>query len=331
MNHALKIFWLLSFLFLMPQFVIADDDDDDDDGDEIEIEIDKAKYSANTGRLTVKGEIDDDDNAFVELFDADLNALLGAQNADDEDFKFKIADFGVNSAPCRVRVAAGGESVTKTVKKAPANCSQPAVTIVGVVRDDPIPFATVTVTVGDQVFTTVADASGLFAIGISSPDPESMVVIESTAPNPLDPTKTVNLASIVGNYQTLLDDEDQTITGEENPNVDNNPFTTAGYVLVAQANGGEVPTTQEELDATQTSIDATTLIEMAAVIKLIVDNPGEFELPVDPATGEQFTSIVAFLATRQRMRPGRRNSSSLSMRIRVTSRRLWRLSSTMPG
>jgi hypothetical protein len=170
------------------------------------------------------------------------------------------------------------------------------VTLAGVVRDDPIPFATVTVTVGGNTFTTVADENGNFVIQIAGIDLSSLVLIESTGENPTDENKTVDMASVAGTLAKLVEDADGDgiVDGTENPNINNTPYTTALFVLLGEANGGETPDTLEELQDAERSVEATEILELAAVIKLVVD--GGFALPNDPSTGEPYETIISFLA-----------------------------------
>jgi hypothetical protein len=104
------------------------------------------------------------------------------------------------------------------------------------------------------------------------------------------------MASIAGTLEKLVEDADADgiVDGTENPNINNTPYTTALFVLVGEANGGETPTTLEELQDAERSVDATELLQLAAVIKLIVDEG--YELPIDPGTGEPYETIIAFLA-----------------------------------
>jgi hypothetical protein len=259
-----------------------------------------AKYNARKGEVKVNGSLaQGSPSSVVRLYDDLTNNLLGTGTF-SEDYKFTLKDFSTHPAPCAVRVEAGDAPLTSSVRDAPANCSQFAgssVTLAGVVRDDPIPYATVTVTVGGVTYTTVADANGEFVIQIAGIDLSSLVLIESSGPNPLDESLTVDLVSIAGTLAKLVEDADENgiVDGTENPNINNTPYTTALFVLLGQANGGETPETLEELQTAERSVDASELLELAAVIKLLVDDPS-FEIPVDPATGEPYATIIEFLS-----------------------------------
>jgi len=260
------------------------------------LNIGSAKYDAKKGELKVSGGLTGSPSGTkYSLFDEVSGRLLGAVVA-GEKYQLKTSDFDVANPPCSVRVEASGQSAVASVQNAPAECSVVKFTLTGVVRDEPIPFATVTVTVGGTTFTTVADADGKFVIEIAGIDMSSLVLIESTGPNPTDETKTVDMASIAGTLAKLVEDADGDgiVDGTENPNINNTPYTTALFVLLGEANGGETPTTLEELQNAERSVDATELLQLAAVIKLIVD--GGYALPIDPGTGEPYETIIGFLA-----------------------------------
>lgn len=261
-----------------------------------EIKLIQAKHQLQHHRLRIEVELKHFTKGQhqVNTYDAILGHLLDTREV-SKQASFEISDFSGHTPPCRVSVEAGGVIVEKDVSASPESCSQYSLVLQGVVRDSAIPFATVTVTVGGITYTTVADANGEFVIEIATIDVDDLVVIESSGTNPNDETQTVDMTSIAGSFSKLVEDSDGdgVVDGSENPNINNTPFTTALFVLVVEANGS-MPTTVEELDATQTQIDGTELLQIAAVIKAIVD--GGLDVPIDPATGEQYGSILEFIS-----------------------------------
>jgi len=190
--------------------------------------------------------------------------------------------------PCNISVEARNAShtVVKTaeLRNARGTCGkQYTVALSGVVTDAVIPFATVTVTIGGVTYTTVADANGRYTVPITTALLDALVKIEAdgTSPATGEPIEFVNL---IGSFSRLLDE--QLTEGGAEGNVTN--VTTASYVLVLEANGGE-PTSEEELQSAETSVDATELLQLAALIKLIVDDP-DYTLPA----GE--TSLLEFVS-----------------------------------
>lgn len=258
------------------------------------LNIGSAKYDAKKGELKVSGGLTGAPaGTKYSVFDEVTGRLLGAVVA-GEKYQLVTGDFDVANPPCSVRVEAAGQSAVANVRDAPAECSVVKFTLTGVVRDAPIPYATVTVTVGGNTFTTVADANGNFVIEIAGIDLSSLVLIESTGET--DESIPVDMASIAGTLAKLVEDADGDgiVDGTENPNINNTPYTTALFVLVGEANGGETPTTLEELQEAERSVDATELLQLAAVIKLIVDEG--YTLPIDPSTGLPYETIIGFLA-----------------------------------
>lgn len=264
------------------------------------IEIQKSKYvQGRNGELQVSVKLSGFQGAqLVQLFGGDPPVLL-TSGSTKKNLVLKVRNFTTaNPPPCVVRVAVGDVSVQADVEGAPANCvAPPSLVLSGTVRDAPIPFATVTVTVGGVTYTAVADENGDFLIEIASLDLDALVLIESLGENPNDETQTVDMVSLAGTFSKLLEDADGDgiVDGTENPNINNTPYTTALFVLLVQGNGGELPATLEELQAAEKTVDATEVLQLAAVIKLIVDDPN-FQLPVDPGTGQPYTSILAFLS-----------------------------------
>ena len=151
-------------------------------------------------------------------------------------------------------------------------------TLVGLVTDDPIPHATVTVTIGGRTFTTVADENGAYTLDIASVALDSLILIEANATNE-ETGVPINLVNLMGSFDKAIEDPETNVTN----------VTTAKFSLVLEANGDAAPTTLEELQTAETSVDATELIELAAVIKLVLDDP-RFELP------EGYDSVVEFIA-----------------------------------
>ncbi|RLA42940.1 MAG: hypothetical protein DRR42_22560 [Gammaproteobacteria bacterium] len=263
-----------------------------------DLNIKNANYDPNADQVVVTGALAGAGiGETVSLYDTVTGAALGqTETSKKGKFKFKIRPALETAAPCAVRAVAGIEEDSADVKHTPSNCSITSLVLTGVVRDSAIPYATVTITVGGVTYTTVADEKGEFAIEIATIDVNELVFIESSGANPNDESQTVDMTSIAGSFSKLVDDSDGDgiVDGTENPNINNTPFTTALFVLVAAANGGELPTTAEELDAYSSQVNGTELLETAAVIKAIVD--GGVPVPTDPATGEPYDSIIDFIS-----------------------------------
>jgi hypothetical protein len=147
-----------------------------------------------------------------------------------------------------------------------------------------MPFAVVKVTVGGQTFSTVADENGFYSIDIVSSVVEDLVLIEASADNPNDPGNTVDLVALTGTFSKLLSDPVENVTN----------LTTANFVLLVAANEGQPITSEAELLTAEKSVDATRLLQLAAVIKLIVDDP-DYSIPEDENGDPLFDSLVDFV------------------------------------
>ncbi len=148
-------------------------------------------------------------------------------------------------------------------------------TISGQVTDAPVPNADVTVSVGAETYETRADALGFYSLDVSTSDLDALVRISargtSQAGQPLE------FVALADAFENLDDSAEQDVTN----------VTTAGYLLAVDANGGQEPATLEELQSAETAVDADEVLELAAVIKLVVDDP-DYSLP------EGFDSLLDF-------------------------------------
>ncbi len=199
--------------------------------------------------------------------------------------------------PCSVVVEQGDVSLLVDVKNAPENCGR-KLTLTGRVIDEAIPFAIVQFTIGDQVYSTVADENGFYQIDITTSTTDDLVVAEATVPGSTELT----LTSIIGPVSSLLSDENANgvIDSSGTFSTDITNVTTANVVLMTQANGGEPITNLAQLEQAEKFVDATELLQLAAVIKLILDDPG-FDIPVGYDNLLEFTSdslaVTAFVET----------------------------------
>ena len=134
-----------------------------------------------------------------------------------------------------------------------------------------------TVTVDGITNTTTADANGNYTLPITTANLNQLLKIEAAGTS--ETGTPIEFTNLIGSFSRVLDE--QTSTGTAKGNVTN--VTTASYVLVLQANDGQEPATEEQLRSAETAVDATKLLQLAAIIKLIVDEgydlpPGETNL-----------------------------------------------------
>jgi hypothetical protein len=253
-----------------------------------DIALQNVNYAGGDRQVIVKGKLAGFAGATtVTLRNLTTGTVMATVPAKAHQFGFRVKVPTGVQVPCEISVEAKNASYTVVrtaeVRNAQGICGQYTVALSGVVTDDVIPFATVTVTIGGVTYTTVADENGRYTLPITTALLDALVKIEAdgTSPATGEPIEFVNL---IGSFSRLLDE--QLTEGDVEGNVTN--VTTASYVLVLEANGGE-PTSEEELRNAETSVDATELLLLAALIKLIVDDP-DYSLP------EGETSLLAFIS-----------------------------------
>jgi hypothetical protein len=146
-----------------------------------------------------------------------------------------------------------------------------ALTLKGRVVDDPIPGAVVKASIGGFDFQTVADAEGHYVLDIAALRGDAFVslVAAGNAPD----GAAVKFYSLVGEIARLAEiaGTDGILVRDENNQVQVTNLSTAQYSLLTEANGGAPPGSDQELVPLQQSIDLARLLELAAVIKLVVE------------------------------------------------------------
>jgi hypothetical protein len=173
--------------------------------------------------------------------------------------------------------------------------------LAGRVVDEPIPNATVKVSIGGFDFVTNADANGNYVLDIAALRGDAFVTLTATGTSPTGAP--VRFYSLVGEIVRLAGaaGSDGVLTRDESNQVNVTNLSTAQFVLLTDANDGNpVDTDQELLPLTQ-SVDITELLQLAAVIKLVVDEgvplPAGVSDPLglisDPAALETFKASLA--------------------------------------
>ncbi len=143
------------------------------------------------------------------------------------------------------------------------------VVIEGRVIDAPIPFAEVSFTVSGQEFSAQADENGNYVISINGDDPQAIVLAEATDPD----NPALRFFSLIGSLGRLVEEagDDGTLVRAENNQVNITNITTAQFVLLLEANGGNIESEDELVSALQ-RISVERMIELAAIIKLVIDD-----------------------------------------------------------
>lgn len=146
------------------------------------------------------------------------------------------------------------------------------VTITGLVTDNTIPNATVTIYVGSQTFITTSDADGKYTINLSVDEANINKPIKAVAKgSTIQPE--VEFVSLLPSIKTLIEQagSDATLNSIENFAVNITNVTTAEYALIDQ-NKFSIAT-DTDLEAAKKNINETEKLTLAALIKIVVDSP----------------------------------------------------------
>lgn len=159
-----------------------------------------------------------------------------------------------------------GTIANANVTNVSVSCVQGLV-IAGQVTDAPVPNAEVTITLGGEVFSATADEEGFYTVLVGSDDMDAIITAEARGTGDL---AIVFFKAILGAFGGL-DEVD-----EGGFNITN--VSSARAVLITRFNGGALPETADHLAELERTVSANELLDIAAAIKLIVDDPA-FELP----------------------------------------------------
>ncbi|ESP94796.1 PKD domain-containing protein [Pseudoalteromonas luteoviolacea] len=155
-----------------------------------------------------------------------------------------------------------------------------SVTITGLVTDEPIPNAALTVYVGDQSFELAADATGTYTYQLDVD--ESMVndLVRIRAKGGSTQSD-VEFYTQLPSFSAIESQagEDGILNKDENFGVNITNVTTSEYALITREIG--IPETESALNNVLVGIDADEKLTLAALIKIVVDGEGDnqFSLP----------------------------------------------------
>lgn len=175
------------------------------------------------------------------------------------------------------------------------------VTITGLVTDNPIANAELEINVGDDVFQVTADANGRYTIEIvvDESSTDKLVLVKAKGLDSTDPG--VVFVSQLSTIQSLLEQagDDNTVDADDNFGVNITNVTTAEYALLTR--DGSEPKSIDELNAALLNVDADEKINLAALIKIIVDYTdytlpegvaNTLDLVKDPQIAQEFEDSV---------------------------------------
>lgn len=162
------------------------------------------------------------------------------------------------------------------------------VTLTGTVTDAPIANAVVTATVGGETFTVTADANGNYTLPIEI-DTTAVAEFVTLTARGVGAQEYVEFTSLAGSFQVLLNaaGSDETLSSSENFATQITNVSTATAVFLKQVNNGNPITSDAALQTLSGQINAQDVLDLAAAIKLVVDDPSNYSMP----SGQ--TSILA--------------------------------------
>ncbi|TRY34011.1 Ig-like domain-containing protein [Aliiglaciecola sp. M165] len=165
-------------------------------------------------------------------------------------------------------------------------------TLSGIVTDSPIAGATVTLQLGGEVFETVADQNGEYQLPIVIRELTSQVVLSAVGAQD-NQQQFIELTSYLGNVNEVLQLalEDRQITPEQLRAVNVTHLSTAAYLLALENNENTLPANAEVFREIIARVGSTRLLETAAFIKLLVDNP-DYEVQQGQTTFSQLRNDV---------------------------------------
>jgi hypothetical protein len=209
----------------------------------------------------------------------------GFQGSDSFKYMVQPAKEQPGQATVNVEVGQGGVSLR----------------LAGRVVDSPIPGATVKVSIGGFDFVTTANAEGNYVLDIAALRGDEFITLQATGVS--SSGAPVRFYSAVGEIVRLAGaaGSDGVLTRDEFNQVNVTNLSTAQFRLLAEANGGQPVDNDDALLTLTQNIDTQQLLELAAVIKLVVDEgvalpPGVTDalaLISDPSALDAFKASLA--------------------------------------
>ena len=187
----------------------------------------------------------------------------------------------------------GGSSTPPPSSGGPQNPTPPTppppevkklkLTLSGSVTDEPIANAQVSAHIGDESFNATADAQGVYALDIEIDEADKDKFITLTAKG-VGEQSFVEFTSLAGSFQALAAQagSDGTLSSSENFATQITNVSTAQAVFMQEANGGPI-TSDAVLQTVLAQVNAQDVLDLAAAIKLAVDDAANNPLP-DGAT-----------------------------------------------
>jgi len=244
--------------------------------------------------FTLKATASDEDGS-VESFSwtHDSQLDLKAESTDTDSPTFTVPDISEDiTVGFTVTVTDDDGDTASSTQSVTIKRKVSSVTITGIVTDEPIENALVTVTAGNSTVDAQADDKGAYSITASVDESEVDQLVTLTAKGQPDSTKAfVEFKSQLPSINTLqsLAGDDAVLTKDESFAVNVTNVSTAEYALLQR--GGGAPQNEAELENRLKGIDAQEKLELAALIKAVVDYsvelPDDVKSTLDLVTSEE--------------------------------------------
>ncbi|WNC73848.1 leucine-rich repeat domain-containing protein [Thalassotalea psychrophila] len=176
-----------------------------------------------------------------------------------------------------------------------------SLTITGKVVDKPLEYIDVVLSIGDLEFTTdtgKTNSTGDYFIDMEVEERYFDQLVKITATGNAEKHTGVKLVSVLGSFNTLQEKagRDEYLVKGEHFAVNVTNFSTAQYILAEALEPDSNISTQQQLNDAIASIEYQDVANLAASIKLIVDNE-EYNLPAGSKDTFAFASNSEVVAT----------------------------------
>lgn len=176
-------------------------------------------------------------------------------------------------------------------------------TITGTVTDSPIANATLVITVGTDSFSTMSDNAGNYSLMVDVDEDNNQKLVLLTATGSEQTHPEVVLVSQLPAFSTLIAKAGDSLVLDSDKvfGVIVTNVTTAEVALIRRAIGGAELESEEQLNQLLADIDAQKKLTLAALIKIVIDEPlidlpddaeDTFALVLDETIEQNFESFV---------------------------------------
>ncbi|MDP2560630.1 hypothetical protein [Psychrobium sp. 1_MG-2023] len=310
LNKKISLYYLISALFLS-FFLIScggggdskKSTTDPNNAPTVEIIGSKTVQERNNFSLTAQAT-DSDGSISSYLWSVTSDKKVTLSGKTSATVSFQAIDVNADT-PIELKVVVtdnDGASATKSHTVTILRKSS-ELTLTGSVTDNPIANASVLITVGTESFSTIADAVGDYSImiDVDEDNTDKLVLLKATGASDSHPG--VVLVSQLPTFNSLA-----TLAGTGSEIDSSNFFglnitnvTTAQLALIHRNLSGNNLESEEQLNQLLAMVDAQEQLTIAALIKIIIDNPlftlpdgaqDTFALVLDETLKQNFEDLV---------------------------------------